>query len=170
MAFDGFLKIGDGKGIMGESPDSELNGQKDGWIDVKSFTWGVENAATTSTGGGLAAGKAKLADLEFKQAIHRGSPVMWAYCCVGKHIPEAKFVARKATGAAKPQQFLEVLFENCMITNVTTSGSGDELPEESVKITYAKCTIKYDLINEKGNKTFKTEGWYDQKQQLSSVK
>lgn len=187
MAFDGFLII---DGIKGESPDSSYPGTGVGnmgtalsnfnitleaqpancsWIDAKNFTWGVESKATTSTGGGLAAGRAALSELTFDQTIHRGSPTMWGYCCIGKHIKSCVFIARKSIGEAKPVEFLVIGFENCMITKVETSGSGDELPAEKVNITYKKCTISYKHIDSKGNKETAVTVWYDQKEQKSSL-
>jgi type VI secretion system secreted protein Hcp len=161
MAFDAFLKFSTIPAA--ESQDQKYPGTA-GWIDVLSFMYNVSQTSASSTGGGQAAGKANMGDFSFTQKYHRGSVQLFLQCCTGKHIPEATFVARKAGGTQL--DFLKLEFKECMITSVNTSCSGtDEIPVETVTVTYSEVNIVYTEQDSKTGaaKGAAAKGGYNQK-------
>ena len=71
MAFDAFLKFepaaGSSETITGESQDSHFAG-KDGWFEVKEFSFGIENTLNiSSASGGAGAGKADFKEFTIKK-------------------------------------------------------------------------------------------------------
>lgn len=78
MAFDAFLKI---DGITGEAMG--------GAIRLESFSWGVSNSASGSTGSGAGAGKASFQDFSFTTQVGKQSPQLFKVAVDGQHIPSA---------------------------------------------------------------------------------
>ena len=66
-ASDYFLKI---DGIDGESTDDRHKGE----IDIQSFSWGVSNSGSMSSGSGGGAGKASFQDIHFTRQLDKASP------------------------------------------------------------------------------------------------
>jgi type VI secretion system secreted protein Hcp len=111
---------------------------KEGTIEVLSYSWGVANAATTSTRG-QEAGRANFSDFAFMISNDRAVPQLFLKTATGDVIPKATFtVFRNTTG--KPQDVIKIDFENVLITSFQVSGSS-ELPTYSVSITFSKITI-----------------------------
>jgi type VI secretion system Hcp family effector len=102
MATDIFAKIGD---IKGESVDSKHKDE----IEVLSFSWGVTNSGSTSTGGG--AGKAAFQDLLIVHAIDKATPALLKACATGQHISHSlEYVKRVLTesGLTADAEFAEL--------------------------------------------------------------
>ena len=156
MPFDGFLKI---DGIKGESKDGKHKDE----IDVLSFSYGVTQSTSVATGGGLTAGKSTLNAFSFNQTYHKGSVPLFVYCATGKHIDKITFIARKSAGDVQ-LDYLKVDFEHCLVTSVQTmGGTENEIPGETVEVTYSKVTFLYKEQNEKGAVASEVPGGYDQK-------
>jgi len=75
MAFDAFLKL---DGITGES--------QGGTIQLQSFSWGVSNPSSASTGSGAGAGKASFQDFSFTSAVGKQSPQLFRSAVEGTTI------------------------------------------------------------------------------------
>jgi type VI secretion system secreted protein Hcp len=78
MAFDAFLKI---DGITGEAMG--------GAIRLESFSWGVSNSASGSTGSGAGAGKPSFQDFSFTTQVGKQSPQLFKAAADGSHIASA---------------------------------------------------------------------------------
>jgi len=142
MAVDIFLKI---DGIKGESKDSK---HKDS-IEIVSWSWGVTQPATMSSGGGGGAGKASFGDLSLMHTIDAASPNLALHCANGKHIPSVTLTQRKA--GEDQQDFLIFKMSDVIISSVQISGAdGAGLPSESFSLNYAKVEMEYKPQNEKG--------------------
>jgi type VI protein secretion system component Hcp len=74
MAFDAFLKL---DGIKGEGPG--------GAITLESFSWGVSNTSSQSTGG-AGAGKAVFQDFSFTAILGAEAPDLFSAAVRGEHI------------------------------------------------------------------------------------
>jgi type VI secretion system secreted protein Hcp len=156
MPFDGFLKI---SGIQGESKDEKHRNE----IDVQSFSYGVTQSTSVSTGGGLTAGKSSLGAFSFIQQYHKGSIPLFVAAATGKHIDEVVFTARKSAGEQQ-LEYLVVTFKHCLVTSVQVSGGTEnEIPTETVEIQYSEVRFKYKEQNDKGGVLSEVEGGYDQK-------
>jgi len=78
MAFNAFLKI---DGVTDNSPNGEIR--------LESFSWGVSNAASSTTGTGGGAGKASFQDFSFAALVGVQSPKLFEAVATGKHINNA---------------------------------------------------------------------------------
>lgn len=135
MAVDMFIKI---DGIKGESKDSKHAGE----IDVLAWSWGLSNSGTFHSGGGGGAGKANVQDLSFTKYVDAGSADLALSCATGKHIKDAKLVVRKA--GDKPLEYILIELTECMITSVSTGGSGGEdRLTENVTINFEEVHYTY---------------------------
>src|SRR6478735_487243 len=101
-ATDYFMRIDPGPGntqIAGESQDVSFPG-KQGYIEIKSFRYGVENPTTIgSQTGGAGVGKAKFNELEIEKNLDSTSPQIFQALAQGQHFNGIEIVTRKA-GAA----------------------------------------------------------------------
>jgi type VI secretion system secreted protein Hcp len=130
-----FLKI---KDIDGESKDA---GHKAS-IDVLAWSWGMSQSGTTHTGGGGGAGKVNVQDVSLTKYVDKSSPNLMTHCCSGKHIPEAKLTVRKA--GDKPLEYISITMQDCLVTAVSTGGSGGEdRLTENVTLNFARFIVEY---------------------------
>jgi type VI secretion system secreted protein Hcp len=136
MAFDAFVKIED---IEGESTDNKHQG----WIEVLSYSTGVNQKAssTASSAGGAGAQRADFAPFTFVKLLDKASPGLALACADGTHVGTITVeVCRAGTEKIK---FMEYKLTDCIISGVTTSGTGGELPGERVSIAFGKIQWAY---------------------------
>jgi len=153
MASDYLLEI---TGIKGESKDSV----KKETIEVSSFSWGVSNPGSFQSGSGGGTAKANPQDLHFSTTVSKASPVLFAHCASGKHIPKATLFVRKAGG--KQEEYYSVVLEKCLISSFQSAGGGsDTPPSEQFSINYAKIEFSYKTQDEKGKATGETKHYWD---------
>jgi type VI secretion system secreted protein Hcp len=130
-----FIKI---KGIDGESQDSKHKGE----IDILAWSWGMSQSGTFHGGGGGGAGKANVQDLSFTKYVDKASAALMLHCCNGAHIDNATLTVRKA--GKSPLEYLVINLEKCMVTSVSTGGSGGEdRLTENVTLNFAKVKVDY---------------------------
>jgi len=131
MASDIFAKIGD---IKGESLDSKHKDE----IEVLSFSWGVNNVATS---GGSGAGRPTFHDLSIVHNIDKSSPRLLEACATGAHLKEATITHRKA--GKGQQEYLIVRLNDVTITGVVHGGNSGEPASETVSLVFAKVDFEY---------------------------
>jgi type VI secretion system secreted protein Hcp len=142
MAMDMFLEI---DGVKGESKD-KAHAEK---IDVLAWSWGMSNSGTMHSGGGGGAGKANVQDLSVTKWIDKSSCDLHIAACNGKHFAKATLIVRKA--GEKPLEYLTINMTNCLITAVSTGGSGGEdRLTENVTINFEKVKVEYKIQDDKG--------------------
>ena len=143
MAVDMFLKI---KDVDGESGDKAGYAKT---IDVLAWSWGMSNSGSAHTGGGAGAGKVNVQDLSVTKYVDASSNKLMLSCCNGKHIPEALLVVRKA--GEKPLEYIKITMTECLVTAVTTGGSGGEdRLTENVTFNFAKVKFEYQKQKDTG--------------------
>lgn len=135
--FDAFLQIA---GLKGEALRAGFEGQ----TKLESFEWSASNSTSMgSSGPGGGVGKAKLESFKCTKATDLTSPPLFQACCSGKHFPTAKVTLRKSGGESSVN-YLVYEFEKVFVSNIEWKGeSGDELPVESVELSFGKVTITY---------------------------
>jgi len=127
MAFDAFLKLDD---IPGGSADRD---HKD-WIEVESFSWGIEfDTSIGSSTGGAGAGKAKFNDLSIVANFGKASETLFKTCATGQHIKKAVLHVRKAGGGQ--DVFYKVHFDTVLISSFQDGGTSDGVTEE-IKLVF----------------------------------
>jgi len=107
-AVDMFLKL---DGVDGESVDKKHPGT----IEVESFSWGMEKAASSGGGGGGAGLPATFSDFTIHKLLDKSSPVLMLACATGQHIKSAQLYVRKAGGTQT--DFYVVTLSDILVTS-----------------------------------------------------
>ncbi len=153
MAQDMFLKL---DGITGESLDSVHSAE----IQVISWSFGVHNAGSASFGSGSGSGKADFQDLVITKPVDLSTPVLWQWCCSGKHCPSGVLTIRKM--GTTPLEYLVANLSNIVVSSVSTSGSGmDDVQYETVALHFQNYKFTYTKQDETGAAAGTAEGGWD---------
>jgi type VI secretion system secreted protein Hcp len=135
MAVDMFLKL---DGIKGESKDDKHKDE----IHIESFSWGVAQTGTMSTGGGGGAGKVSVHDITVSKVLDKSTPELMLACCNGKHIPTGLLSVRKA--GETPLEYLKIKLTDILISSVQNAGTGGhDSMTESLSLNFAKFEVAY---------------------------
>ena len=129
---DYFLKI---DGIPGESQDDK---HKD-WIELASFSWGVD-AASTGPGSGGGAGRARSRGFEFVMRVNKASPQLFLSCASGKHIKEAMLSVRRP--GAKQLEYLKIKFSDVLVTSFGEAAD-EAAPREAIGFAFGRLEMAY---------------------------
>jgi type VI secretion system secreted protein Hcp len=145
-ATDYFMRIDPGPGntqIAGESQDVSFPG-KQGYIEIKSFSYGVENPTTIgSQTGGAGTGKAKLNELEINKNVDSTSPQIFQALAQGQHFNGVEIIARKA-GATTTAIANRYYFSLAFPTSDEQSGdAGDETMQQKLTFNYGGLALRY---------------------------
>jgi len=145
MAIDAFMKI---EGVAGESVVKGMEGQ----IDLISWKWGASQQGTMHTASGGGSGKVDVQDLTFAHYVDKASPTLIQFCCSGKHFSKATLTMRKA--GDNPLNYVVILLENVLISNVSMRGSqGEARLSEEVKLNFSKFSYTYQPQDATGSKS-----------------
>ncbi len=146
MAVDMFLKI-ESPAIEGESQDSKHPKE----IDILAWSWGISNSGTTHMGGGSGAGKANFQDLSVTGWYEKSTHELMKSCTKGTHHEKITLVCRKAGDS--PLEYITYVLEDCIITSVSTGGSGGEdRLTVNFSINFGAFKLAYQPQNKKGAK------------------
>ncbi|MBE0434854.1 MAG: type VI secretion system tube protein Hcp [Methylomicrobium sp.] len=161
MAVDMFINLG--PKIKGETKDKEQSKNKD--CDVLAWSWGESNSGSFHTGGGGGAGKVNVQDLSLTKWVDSATPAIWLSCALGEHIDKCVLLVRKAGG--KQEKYMEITMEKCMITSVSTGGSGGEdRLTENISLNFAKVKLEYFVQDDKGSTKSSGDFKYDIEQNV----
>jgi type VI secretion system secreted protein Hcp len=140
MPIDAYLKIKEAKG---EATNPNFKDQ----IVLQHFSWGAEQVSSVGgQSGGSGVGKAHLHPITFTHAVDKSSGPMFKALTSGTHFDEATLSAVKA-GSSKP--YLVVELKKVFISSLQFSAT-DDLPLETVTLTYGAITIEYSVQDDKG--------------------
>src|SRR3954469_7492785 len=138
-ATDYFMRIDPGPGntqIAGESQDVNFPG-KQGYIAIKSFSYGVENATTIgSQTGGAGTGKATFNELAIEKDVDSTSPQIFQALAQGQHFNGVEIIARKAgapTSATPSRYYFSLAFPT---SDEQNGNSGDETTQQKLTFNY----------------------------------
>jgi type VI secretion system secreted protein Hcp len=136
MAVDTFAKIGD---IKGESLDDKHKEE----IELLSWSWGLEQRGSMSTGSGAGSGKVNFQDFNFTHFVDKASPNLMKACATGEHIKDAVITQRKA--GKGQQEYLIIKMSDVLITGVQPGASnGDSgMVMEQVTLQAGKVDLEY---------------------------
>jgi type VI secretion system secreted protein Hcp len=154
-AVDMFLKI---DGIPGESADVS---HKE-WIQIESFSWGVSNPGSLSTGGGGGTGKAQITPLGVTKKVDKASPLLMLAVCTGKEVVDVTLHVR-TSGGDKSEPFYEIKFSDVLVSSFQSGGSNgaEERPTESVSFNFSKIEVKYQTQDQAGGPGETVEATFD---------
>ncbi len=144
MAFDAFLKI---DGIEGESQDNKHTN----WMEILSFSWGVNQPAAGSRNRGARAVEMGYAqEFSVTKTLDKGSPKLILACYGGTYIKQVKLELCRATG--DKQKYMEYKMSDVIISSVHPGGSAhgtETLPVEEVSFNFGKIDMAYTVTDQK---------------------
>jgi type VI secretion system secreted protein Hcp len=158
-AFQALLEI---DGVKGESTHKMGKDQ----IELLSYSNGESMPMErTNSNTSRASGRADHKDFTISKLLDLSSPTLYEKCCTGEEIKSIKLHVFKADAKGAPLEFVTYVFENCLITSISMSGSTDGQPTESVSFNY--LTVKWTYNQQeaaKGGKKGKSEGGWSVKE------
>ena len=117
--------------------DGSTNGEQQGGIEVLSFSWGMSDSST------LTSGEAAFTfhDLLISSYTSPASPRLMLACANGKRLKRAVLTARKPGAQADS---LSVTLEDALITSYQSSGpeASDRLVDE-FRLAFSSVDMKY---------------------------
>lgn len=107
------------------------------------MAWDVSNTKRT-------VGKSSHQDLTFVKKYDIGSAKLNYYCAVGKEFALVKMILLQADDAGSLKVIGEVHLTNTIISSISTSGGGGDVPIETLSLNFSKIKWVYNKQNEKG--------------------
>ena len=168
MAFNAYLVFIDAAKIKGESSSSPEPGvtRDNGAIEVSDYGFGVSMPVTSSRsdGGGATVGRANFDVFTCSKGIDTATASLVQYCCKGTAIDSIVLHLYRAGDSTESGvvKYAMVVFQYCVITKVAITGSGEELPKESMEFNYGKCEYVYQETDHNTGKPIgnpKRFGW-----------
>ena len=155
-AVDYFLKLDQ---IDGESQDAKYSK----WIQIESWSFGATQGGSFAYGGGGGAGKVQMQDFHFVMKLNRATPKLLELCAIGKHLPFAHLICRKAGG--NQEEFLKIKFSDCLVSSYQTGGSGgaDVIPMDQISLNFSKIEFEYYEQKPDGGVVLGGRAGWDQK-------
>jgi len=153
---DIFLKLDT---VPGESQDDKHKNE----LEIQSYSWGASNLGTADIGGGNSAGKAQFQDFHFTVPLGKAADLLFLRCVSGDHIPKATLTQRKA--GKTPQDALQIVFDNVMLTNVNIGNStGAGLGTMQVSFNFESYKIQaFEQCADGTTKKCGNTGWNQKK-------
>lgn len=151
MATDMFLKL---DGIKGESQDSKHKEE----IEITSFSFGVHQLGSASSGGGAGTGKASFDDLHVSKRADKATPIFMQKSATGEHIKNAVLTVRKA--GKDQQEYYTIKMTDLIVSGVTNLGTDGEVPSEQVSLNFSTIEFTYKEQKQDGSLGGTTKfGW-----------
>src|ERR1700733_13161602 len=140
MAGNLFIKCEE-PGIPGKSTDTKHSGE----IQVLSWSHSFNQPTkpTRSSAGGGTVEQANHSDFSITKYVDSATDDLLKLCWSGKQIGKGTFTAYRADGDNKPVEYLNVLLEKIVVSNVSFGGGGGDLPTETMALAYGKVTYTY---------------------------
>ena len=107
-------------------------------LSAMTYSFGIANTISDSTGTGAGAGKATLSDFTFTKTVDASSSKLFKSCATGSHIKTGTITIRDDKGNTLNQITLTDVF----VKSVQTSSDGTT-PTESISFTYSTIEFKY---------------------------
>ena len=143
MATDMHIKV---EGIDGEDPDDK----HDKWIEVLSFSHGVAQSVSTTSGtGGHTAGRVDFQDFTITKKIDTSTPDLNMHCCNGKHVNKVEFEVCKRVNEEQ-HVYMKYEMEDVIVSSVSPGGSDGAEVLETVSFAYGKIKWQYTPVDNKG--------------------
>lgn len=161
MAFEAYLYI---EGVQGSStskvgkapPSPHTPPAGAGPIEIQSYGLGIEMpmVENRSGTGAITVGRANFEDFETTKNLDVSTNALLYYCLSGKHINKAMILVFRSAGEedggqSKPTLYMKMEYQSIVLTEVSVSGSGDELPTETLKFNYGYVKYTYFTTNKK---------------------
>jgi type VI secretion system secreted protein Hcp len=157
MARDAYLKL---DGLKGDA----LAKGFEGWIEIDSFSWGAQNAPIMGMGaGGKSSGRVNVSEFSVIKRVDSTTPILFQYCCLGKHFASASVALTKAGGTGQDVKYLTYDLKEVFVSSLAMSGSGSdkEIPMDSLSFSFGQVEISYTPQDAKGGPGSPVRASYD---------
>ena len=152
MAFNAYLMFHEAAQVFGESTSEPEKGAKFA-IEISDYGFGVSMPVTSSRsdGGGATVGRANFDVFTCSKNIDTATCRLVELCTKGKSIDSIVLHLYRQGEASESGvvKYAMVTFQHCVITKVGISGSGEELPKESLEFNYGICEYQYQYTDHK---------------------
>ncbi len=159
MAFDGFLKLGDGSRVKGEAADARHKDE----VELLSFSLSASNpAAAGGATTGAGPGRVRFSTFNVRKRVDKATPALIQACAAGDAFDRATVTVRKA-GGAQALEYLVYTFEQVHVDAVNTGGEAraDGEVTEEVQLSFAAVHVKYTPQRADGSGDSPIEGGWD---------
>ena len=151
--------------IQGIEGDSTISGFEK-HIEIVSFSHGVTQPVSSSGSGrgSLTVAQSEHHEFVLQTQMSTHSPKVMLHASNGQHIPKIEVTLCRAAGD-KPIQYMKYEFEDVVISSYHPSGHdhGDDLPMESIGLTYGKMKMTYTASDTTGKEKGKMTASYDRR-------
>ena len=143
--------------VFGESTsEPEKDAAKKGAMEITDYGFGVSMPVTTSRsdGGGATVGRANFDVFTCSKNIDTATCKLVELCTKGMSIDSIvlHLYRQGESSESGVVKYAMVVFQHCVITKVAITGSGEELPKESLEFNYGICEYWYELTDHKTGK------------------
>ncbi len=156
MAGNLFMQI---EGVTGECAEENHKG----WIDVESYSEGLQSSGTAGYGGGAGLGTVSYNDITITCHLEKAIPNLMKACADHKHYPTAKIEATKMGGNGQSWVYLQITLNDVVVTGVHFSGMQNQIPTVQVSLNFTKIKTEYWEQTSSGGKGSSTNAQWDQK-------
>lgn len=150
MPSDILLEIIDPQ-IKGESLDKDHPGS----VEIKSFSFGVQQEASMQAGAGLVAGGSNFSSITFQKQLDSSSTKLFQHMCAGARINSAKlYVRRPGEGGStatsnQPVDFMMFHFKGIQVVSFSADGGGGSaIPDETIACNFEYMEEHYREIKD----------------------
>jgi type VI secretion system secreted protein Hcp len=138
-----YLKVDN---VTGESVDTDHQD----WIEIDSFSWGLNNPASFAINAGGQATQANFGPLVVSKHCDKASSALAIACANGAHPGKATLSCMKLDGTSRVE-YLKIELEHVMVTDLQWGGSGgDQIVSESCSLIFNKITTTYQVQKDEG--------------------
>jgi type VI secretion system secreted protein Hcp len=137
-----YLKL---EGIDGESIDETHQA----WIELNTFTWGVEAKATFEIGQGGQAKQSHINAISAEKSCDKATVILWKNCTTGRHIPRGTISCMKLDGETRVQ-YLKIDLTDIMVKAVNWKGASEDILSETFDLVFAEFKQTYTLQRDLG--------------------
>jgi len=160
MAFNAYLMFHDAAAVYGESTsEPEKAAANKGAIEITDYGFGVSMPVTTSRsdGGGATVGRANFDVFTCSKNIDTSTCRLVELCTKGISIDSIVLHLYRQGEASESGvvKYAMIVFQHCVVTKVAITGSGEELPKESLEFNYGICEYHYQYTDHKTGKPAK---------------
>lgn len=149
MATNMFLQLDK---IKGEASDENHTD----WIEILSWSHGFSQPASPVRGSsGSTVEKANHSDISLTKYLDVASTDLFKACWDGTQIETGKIECMRSDGQNAPIVYLTIELDDIILSNISISAGGGDMPVENLSIAYSK--IKY-IYNMKKKDDAKAEG------------
>lgn len=135
------------------------DGFKD-WIQLGSFQWGVGRGVSLPHGAEdtREGSEPSVSEIVVTKRMEKASPKLWQDA-VGGDFSSKVTIVFTSTTKDKVESYLEYELTDTGLSGYSVSAGGDNPPEESLSLNFAKVTWKYGALDAKTGSKPDVVGW-----------